>query len=210
MYRARDTKLGREVALKLLLEEVASDPERLARFEREARVLASLNHTRLLTGRRRLHESPAPCADPDHLGAGGAVLLLSRVSSPRRRPHSPRRDPADLSVRRASNHASRRRSSPSPAWQARYDRLTRKEIPIPKMGGKWGHAEFFSTGEREVIKLLTKFEELGIDVEFGSVLDFGCGVGRVSRALSERFSQVIAVDVSSSMLKGSSEGQSAY
>jgi serine/threonine-protein kinase len=44
VYRARDTKLGREVAIKLLLDEVSADPERLARFEREARVLASLNH----------------------------------------------------------------------------------------------------------------------------------------------------------------------
>ena len=44
VYRARDEKLGREVAIKLLLQEVSSDPERLARFTREARVLASLNH----------------------------------------------------------------------------------------------------------------------------------------------------------------------
>ncbi len=44
VYRARDTKLGREVAIKLLLEEVSQNAERLARFEREARVLASLNH----------------------------------------------------------------------------------------------------------------------------------------------------------------------
>ena len=44
VYRARDTKLGREVAIKLLLEEVSADPERVARFEREAHVLASLNH----------------------------------------------------------------------------------------------------------------------------------------------------------------------
>ncbi len=43
VYRAKDTKLGREVAIKLLLEEVSQDPERLARFEREAKVLASLN-----------------------------------------------------------------------------------------------------------------------------------------------------------------------
>ncbi len=44
VYRAKDTKLGREVAVKLLLDEVSSDPERLARFEREAHILASLNH----------------------------------------------------------------------------------------------------------------------------------------------------------------------
>src|SRR6185503_3979599 len=44
VYRARDTRLQREVALKILPEAFASDVERLARFEREARTLASLNH----------------------------------------------------------------------------------------------------------------------------------------------------------------------
>src|SRR4051794_24263945 len=44
VYRARDTRLGRDVALKVLLPSVANDPERLARFRREAQVLASLNH----------------------------------------------------------------------------------------------------------------------------------------------------------------------
>ena len=44
VYRARDTKLHRDVALKILPDIFAADPERLARFEREARVLASLNH----------------------------------------------------------------------------------------------------------------------------------------------------------------------
>ena len=44
VYQARDTKLDRDVALKVLPEGFASDPERLARFEREAKVLASLNH----------------------------------------------------------------------------------------------------------------------------------------------------------------------
>jgi serine/threonine-protein kinase len=44
VWRAGDSKLGREVALKILPAEFASDPERLARFEREAKVLASMNH----------------------------------------------------------------------------------------------------------------------------------------------------------------------
>src|SRR5438105_13537852 len=44
VYRARDTKLGRGVAVKVLPEPYLSDVERVARFEREAKVLASLNH----------------------------------------------------------------------------------------------------------------------------------------------------------------------
>ena|SRR5438093_13452047 len=44
VYRAQDSNLDRDVAIKLLPEVFASDPERLARFEREARLLASLNH----------------------------------------------------------------------------------------------------------------------------------------------------------------------
>jgi serine/threonine protein kinase/Tol biopolymer transport system component len=44
VYRARDTRLGRDVAIKILPREFTSHPDRLARFEREARVLATLNH----------------------------------------------------------------------------------------------------------------------------------------------------------------------
>src|SRR5579864_8731773 len=44
VYRARDTKLKRDVAIKVLPEAFARDPERMARFQREAEVLASLNH----------------------------------------------------------------------------------------------------------------------------------------------------------------------
>jgi Tol biopolymer transport system component len=44
VYRARDTKLGRDVALKILPDRFVADPERLARFDREARTLAALNH----------------------------------------------------------------------------------------------------------------------------------------------------------------------
>jgi len=49
VFRALDTRLGREVAVKLIPPEVASDPERIARFEREARALAALKHPNIAT-----------------------------------------------------------------------------------------------------------------------------------------------------------------
>jgi serine/threonine protein kinase len=49
VYRARDTRLKREVALKVLPDSFASDPERMARFQREAELLASLNHPNIAT-----------------------------------------------------------------------------------------------------------------------------------------------------------------
>ena len=47
VYRARDTKLKRDVAIKALPEEFSRNPDRIARFQREAEVLASLNHTNI-------------------------------------------------------------------------------------------------------------------------------------------------------------------
>src|SRR3974377_1369038 len=49
VYRARDPKLGRDVAIKVLPEAFARDAERMARFEREAKVLASLDHPNIAT-----------------------------------------------------------------------------------------------------------------------------------------------------------------
>ena len=49
VYRARDTRLSREVAIKVLPAEMASDGERLKRFEKEARAASSLNHPAIVT-----------------------------------------------------------------------------------------------------------------------------------------------------------------
>jgi serine/threonine protein kinase len=47
VYQAKDQKLGRDVAIKVLPEEFAKDADRVARFQREAKLLASLNHTNI-------------------------------------------------------------------------------------------------------------------------------------------------------------------
>src|ERR1700676_1560102 len=49
VYQAHDTKLGRDVAIKVLPETFSHDPDRLARFQREAKMLASLNHPNIAT-----------------------------------------------------------------------------------------------------------------------------------------------------------------
>src|SRR5512143_2429943 len=67
VYRARDARLAREVAIKALPAEFARDPERVARFEREARLLASLNHPNV-AGIHGLEES-----------AGDRFLVLELV-----------------------------------------------------------------------------------------------------------------------------------
>jgi serine/threonine protein kinase len=77
VYRARDTKLGREVALKVLPEVFAHDAERMARFRREAQVLASLNHPNIATI-YGLEESNGNCALVMELVEG--PTLAERIS----------------------------------------------------------------------------------------------------------------------------------
>jgi len=75
VYRAHDSKLNRDVAIKVLLAEVASDPDRLARFSREAQVLASLNHPNI-AAIYGLEEGPAEA------GRHTSALVMELVEGP--------------------------------------------------------------------------------------------------------------------------------
>jgi serine/threonine protein kinase len=106
VYRARDSKLGREVAIKTLPEEVAADGERLARFEREARALAALNHVNVASiygfeqaGAARLLVMELVSGETlaDWIARGSRSSVLSRSSS-RSRQGSRRRTPRGSST----------------------------------------------------------------------------------------------------------------
>jgi serine/threonine-protein kinase len=77
VYRARDTKLGRDVALKVLPDHFADDPERLARFQREAQVLASLNHPNI-AAIYGLEEAEAE-ADHSTRSTGASCSIRARI-----------------------------------------------------------------------------------------------------------------------------------
>src|SRR5688572_21944155 len=70
VYRARDTKLDRDVALKVLPALFVSDPDRVARFEREAKVLASLNHPNIA----QVYDFERPSG-----GSGQAAIAMELV-----------------------------------------------------------------------------------------------------------------------------------
>ena len=79
-----------------------------------------------------------------------------------------------------------------------------------KKGGKWNSQEFFQTGAEEINRVLSRIANHGIQMRFGTVMDFGCGVGRLSRALSRYFEHVIAVDISKSMLEEARAANGEY
>ena len=101
VYRARDTRLGRDVALKVLPEAFLADAERIARFEREAKAIASFNHPNS-AAIHGLEESQGIC------GAGaGARRGADARRSDRRRTDAARRSACDRETDRAG---ARRRS----------------------------------------------------------------------------------------------------
>jgi ubiquinone/menaquinone biosynthesis C-methylase UbiE len=66
--------------------------------------------------------------------------------------------------------------------------------------GRWDLQEFFASGEAEIAEALGKADELGLPRERDEALDFGCGVGRTTRALARRFRECVGVDISAAMV----------
>jgi SAM-dependent methyltransferase len=64
----------------------------------------------------------------------------------------------------------------------------------------WRPQEFFATGRADIERFMTTLSRVAPQAPRTRVLDFGCGVGRITRALADHFSQVVAVDVSPSMI----------
>ena len=74
-----------------------------------------------------------------------------------------------------------------------------------KKRGRWNRDDFFKTGGKEIQTIASYLKQHGWMPTGGAALDFGCGVGRLSRALSNRFERVIGVDVSETMIRKAAE-----
>ncbi len=88
-------------------------------------------------------------------------------------------------------------------WEAhaRYDPLWAILSDPAKKNRGWEIDRFFASGQREVRFLLRDLEVAGIDVLRRDVLDFGCGIGRLTQALSLHFEHVVGVDISPTMIE---------
>jgi SAM-dependent methyltransferase len=67
--------------------------------------------------------------------------------------------------------------------------------------GRWELAEFFATGDTEIAEVLRVAQSLGVPNARGRALDFGCGVGRLTRALSARFACCWGIDIAEGMIE---------
>ena len=68
-------------------------------------------------------------------------------------------------------------------------------------GNRWQPEEFFATGRVEIDGLMARLTALGLEPDGRRCLDFGCGVGRLSRALASHFARVDGIDIAASMVE---------
>jgi len=95
-----------------------------------------------------------------------------------------------------------------PELQRNWDTLA-KQDPMwaimtepSRHGGAWDVAEFFASGQAHVAEALAAVERATGSVPTGRALDFGCGLGRLTEALGDRFDEVDGVDIAPSMIEG--------
>jgi len=71
--------------------------------------------------------------------------------------------------------------------------------------GKWSTKEFFASGVAEIAHVMQQAGQLGLPRQRRAALDFGCGVGRLTRALSKHFDRCVGVDISDTMISKACE-----
>ena len=88
-------------------------------------------------------------------------------------------------------------------WEkfAKTDPLWAILINREKRGNKWRIEDFFKTGLDEINGIMQEVESMNLKIGHGRALDFGCGVGRLTRALANYFDEVSGVDISESMIR---------
>lgn len=88
-------------------------------------------------------------------------------------------------------------------WEemARLDPLWAILSTEEKRFGKWDMEDFLDSGEQEIAALMKSAKQLGLPKSCHRAIDFGCGIGRLTRALGTRFSECYGVDISGRMLE---------
>jgi 2-polyprenyl-3-methyl-5-hydroxy-6-metoxy-1,4-benzoquinol methylase len=89
------------------------------------------------------------------------------------------------------------------AWESlgRLDPLWAILTEPDRRGRRWTEEDFLATGRREAADILGIAAHLGRPVAYGTALDFGCGVGRLTIPIADRFETVLGVDVSRAMVE---------
>ncbi|MBU1082884.1 class I SAM-dependent methyltransferase [Patescibacteria group bacterium] len=85
----------------------------------------------------------------------------------------------------------------SPEWAILSDPKKQQE--------EWDKTEFFAVGEKDINELSMHLKELNIELNFDEALDFGCGIGRLTRAIAKHFNKVYGLDISPTMLQTAKE-----
>lgn len=107
-----------------------------------------------------------------------------------------------IGIRTPATEMDKELSTAAESWEklARSDPLWAVLSDADKRARQWNVEEFFETGEVLVERVCQRAASAGVQLTFGSAVDFGCGVGRLSRALAHRFTTVVGIDVSETMI----------